>query len=321
MSKNDLLSLPDVSVKKSKVIEYEKCKNSPPLNTLLKFNDSNFNNKKNIDKYTGKVTFIKNRLTVAIENYLTNPTNFDFQTHRYLQFIHIKFTKDGKRIVEFPVAEYMEMCGLHTQQKCIDQIKKIFLSLKRVSISYSAKTISNKKKKNNWNESFGEARLVGDFYYDKGIVYHELTNTLHKHFETSPLMSFPTFLLKIDARKNPHSFYFGAKIVEQRNMNNGKPNQNIITLKTLINSSPYFPTKDKVGKRFSQLMKEPFERDMDHLAPGIKWHYCNRKKEELKQKDIKDYKTWIELSIYFELKDYPVIKKKPIQTKNKKVKI
>ena len=50
MSKNDLLALPDVSVKKSKVIEYEKCKNSTPLNTLLKFNDSNCNNKKNIDK-------------------------------------------------------------------------------------------------------------------------------------------------------------------------------------------------------------------------------------------------------------------------------
>ena len=59
-------------------------------------------------------------------------------------------------------------------------------------------------------------------------------------------------------------------------MNLGKLNENVISVKTLIDACPNFPTYEDVMGGAGQISKRiinPFERDMDSLSPGISWEY------------------------------------------------
>ena len=79
-------------------------------------------------------------------------------------------------------------------------------------------------------------------------------------------------------------------------MNLGKPNENIIGVETLVNSSPTFPKYEDVNYRFTQFILEPFERDMDAIK-SIKWHYAGEQPT--------NYNEFITSNVVITWVDYP----------------
>ncbi|MCL1914759.1 MAG: hypothetical protein FWG10_13000 [Eubacteriaceae bacterium] len=57
-----------------------------------------------------------------------------------------------------------------------------------------------------------------------------------------------------------------------------KRNENIVSVKTLIDACPNFPTYDSVksgNRNITNRIIEPFERDLLALSPAIEWEYKN----------------------------------------------
>ena len=75
---------------------------------------------------------------------------------------------------------------------------------------------------------------------------------------------------------NPHSYYLSRTIDLSKRINLERKRENIIGVDSLCKNCPlfndYFNYETKQHRRFSQLILEPFERDMDNLV-NIKWEY------------------------------------------------
>ena len=132
------------------------------------------------------------------------------------------------------------------------------------------------------------------------------------------LMPFYRKLLMINTRVNPYSVNLGYKLQTHRFMNNGKKNQNTISIEALLNECDF----NLDNKHRTKLVITPFERDLDKLKElGIikRWEYCNSYGEPLKEEQLKlfNFEHWQTLFVNFELVDYPKLKIIKGQTKNR----
>ena len=115
-------------------------------------------------------------------------------------------------------------------------------------------------------------------------------------------MIMPVNIFTLDISKNPHSYYICRKIAEHLRMNLGKPNENIISIKTLVESCPGLPkyeTVSQTGRQVNQRIIQPFVRDLEELEKFFDWEFCNNKQQPLtdEQLTLEDYNTFIELYI------------------------
>ena len=173
------------------------------------------------------------------------------------------------------------------------------------------------------NSKSGSPLLFKD---EQGRKYYNVTinKSLAKYLARNAIAPFYNGLLKLNGNKNPSSLMFGRRILLHWNMNQGKPNENIISVMTLLYSSalPFYDelTRDgtkklsngrsktykKNGSNFSKLIETPFQKDLDALVTiGLleAWEYCDSKGMTLSENDldIPDYETFIRLYIKFTL--------------------
>ena len=79
-------------------------------------------------------------------------------------------------------------------------------------------------------------------------------------------MYFPQEALRGNIKKNPWKYWLARKISEHKRMNIGKPNEDTISVQTLIDACPNYPTYEKVmseDRAIRRRIIEPFERDLD----------------------------------------------------------
>lgn len=130
-------------------------------------------------------------------------------------------------------------------------------------------------------------------------------------------MPFYRQLLMINTRVNPYGVNLGYKLQTHRFMNNGKNNQNTISIEALLNECDF----NLDNKQRTKLVITPFKRDLDKLKElGIikRWEYCNSYGEPLKEEQLKffNFEHWRTLFVNFDLVDYPI----KGQTKNRGLK-
>ena len=154
--------------------------------------------------------------------------------------------------------------------------------------------------------------------YYKVIIYSRLA----KYLARTAIAPFYNDLLKLNGNKNPSAMMFGRRILLHWNMNQGKPNENIISVTSLLLASalPFYEelVTDSVrhlsngqihkyqenGSGFSRQIVEPFEKDLDALVEiGMleHWEYCDTKGSRLSDKKVAvaDYATFSSIYIKF----------------------
>lgn len=269
-------------------------------------------NDANIDPITGTAVAKRNNLQLSIFDFVEfKLPGFRTTTSQLLDILIIKFTETGSKdkIIKLPLKEYMEIRGLKDAKQARKQINADLEVLYRSSISFT------EKRRNKDFQPYYDVRILqakGEI--KRGTVEAHLSDVFFNIIAEYPFMSIPEFLFKIDLRYNPNSYNLGRKIFEHKRMNINKPNENIISVKTLLNSCPLLPTREEVakkGRQIDQRIIAPFDRDLSVLNEYFTWHFCNEKKVRLTDEQLAavDYETFESLYVQITWKKYPNLNK------------
>lgn len=134
--------------------------------------------------------------------------------------------------------------------------------------------------------SFYIDRIIEKYDIGRGVINVRFSDDFYNALIQSPEVPYPSLLFRMNGKYNPNSFYFLRRIVEHKNMNAGKKNEDIISVKTLLTATPNLPSYEKVmatGGHVKKKIIEPFARDMNALSEVISWEYCHSNGKPLRE--------------------------------------
>ena len=137
--------------------------------------------------------------------------------------------------------------------------------LSALCISYSG----TKKKGVRCND----VKLFDEAAVKNSIIRVTLSDEFAEILSRAYPMPFPLALFRIKSDKYPNSYYILRKIAEHKNMNLGKPNENTLSVKTLLSASPVIPTSEEVRTSnnhsiYGRIFK-PFCRDVKYACEVV----------------------------------------------------
>lgn len=265
-------------------------------------------NKKNTetDPFTGITIYQKN------EDFQLNFLNLDLDKYKgytattslLLDILIYQMTKKGASSpnITMTVKEFMKLRGLTNERRTRDQIIKDLEVLFSSRISFRDNTSG--KYKNYLDIHLLDAKGI----VKNGTIYVTLGLNFYMIVKNYPLMLMPINIFSLDLNKNPHAYYICRRISEHIRMNLGKPNENIISVRTLVEACPELPDYETVsqsGRQVNQRIIQPFTRDLEELEKFFDWEFCNSKLEPLRDEQlaIEDYDTFINLYVNVKWKD------------------
>lgn len=221
-------------------------------NTFCKFGIFNIKNDKTpkelkVIKLRGNMTIQKNNLTIQISDYsslisLNKTKGFFTSTFKLFDALVIWFTNhNNEPDITFSLKDYMKLCGVSNIRELRSRVQEDLEILQSITISYQDKT----KKKSN---KYSDIKIIDNQSINNGLIRVHIAQEFDKILKKAPVMPYPTALFKIRSDKFPNAFYILRKIVEHKNMNSNKPSSNTLSLKTLLQISPFIPTIDHVRK-------------------------------------------------------------------------
>lgn len=267
------------------------------------------------DKKTGlELNFLHDEANIKKGSFILTIPNYSkikglkTSTHQLLDALTIKLTETGAASpnVKISLSEYMSIRGLKDRKETKQQIKNDMQILQTASLTWKE---TNKGKTEcfkfvNLADS-GEVKKNGDIVFTFG-------NTFYKALLKYSVMPYPNQLQTLNNRKNPNSYCLLRKISEHKAMNLGKINENLISVKTLLNSAPYIPSYEEVmstNRNLKERIIEVFERDMNAFEETATWNYCHKLGKPLSNEELKkiDYNTFENLLIKINWKYYPTM--------------
>lgn len=202
-------------------------------------------------------------------------------------------TSQQNSLITIPLKTYMEIRNLKDEKTARAQIKSDIEALKKVEFKF------REKKRGKYGDWVNVSLYGGMSGIKTGKIFFRFTPEFFNCLPSNQFMYFPKEAFTFNTRKNPHSYYFARKISLHKRLNLGKPNENIIGVQTIINSSPQFPKyEDLEHKRFSQFILEPFKRDLNAIT-SFSWEFKDMEDEP------KTYQEFVNTNIKINWNEYP----------------
>ena len=284
-------------------------------NQLTKMNALKHDNIKP-DPLTGalKITTNDGDFILEIEHF-NETAGVSTTTWQLLDALIQELTNNGMKSpkVRLSLSDYMNMRGLNDIKSAREQIKRELNTISHIRFHFQE--IRKGKKRG----GFVRLAILGTNGLENGIIAAIFDTQFFEIMQSYNIMQYPLSLYKINSHTNPNSWYFGRKITEHKNMNYFKPNADIISVETLLNSSPVMPTFEEVtntDRHYKSRIIEPFERDMNALDETLTWEYCHENgaaltNEELEKlynddKSTPSYNIFIKLLVKITWKYYPI---------------
>lgn len=238
-----------------------------------------------VDPVTGHALVIQGELSISLPNF-SDLEGLKTSTYKLLDAITVALTESGAKspVVSISLDEYMTRCGLKDRKEARRQAKADLEILRVASISF--------KEKRRYGEPQGYYNMNisgGAGISRSGIITFSYSQDFFDILLNYPIMPYPPLLWRLNAKKNPNSYYFLRRISEHKNMNVGKKNEDTISVQTLIEASPYMVSYDEVmsgNRNLTARIIDPFERDMNALSETLTWQYCHRNNAPLTEKEL-----------------------------------
>ena len=259
-----------------------------------------------VDQFTGTATVTEGDLTITFPHF-DSIKGLETSTYKLLDALLVSFTESGGKslTVMLPLDEYMEKCGLKDRKEARKRAKEDLETLFDARISYKEKDHAGQP------GGFVDLRICDAKGISKrGIITFSIPAPFAQILKGYPIMPYPAQLWRINQKRNPNSYYFLRRIAEHKNMNIGKKNEDIISVKTLLSASPYLPKRAdvaKAGRQLKQRIIDPFERDMDELEETLIWEYCHSNNTPLTDEELQNfsYELFEKLLVKITWKRYP----------------
>ena len=259
-----------------------------------------------IDEITGNATIENGNFILTIPKY-ADLTGLKTSTYQLLDAITIVLTESGAKnpTVILSVNDYMKRRGLKDRKEARKQLTADLGVLLKTSLSWE-------EKRGKSSIPFAGVNVTDSWIWAdkrKSSIAYTFGQTFFNVLLGYPVMPYPAQLQTLNGKKNPYSYCLLRKITEHKNMNIGKKNENLITVKILLTTAS-FPSYDEIMRTDRALARriiEPFERDMDALEDTLSWNYCHSLNEPLTSAELAtmDYATFEGLLIFTSWKDYP----------------
>ena len=274
-----------------------------------------------LDVLTNTAKFKHDNFLVTFEKF-SEIQGLRTSTKKLLDELMIKFTEgNGKSlIVNLSLDEHMNMRGLKDEKEARKQVKEDLETLSNMTLTFNQK-IDGKPK------DFLNLKIIGTHGIKNGIISAAFDIGFHELILKYQPMPIPQAFLALNDKHNPNAYLLGRRISLHKNMNYGTKNEDIISIRTLLETCPDIPKKEEVAQKdrmYKQKIIEPFEIGMNALEETkiFTWEYCHSKGEPLTDEELKtmDYEVFINLLIKITWTDYPVreIKKREIKRKKKR---
>ena len=296
-------------------------RNGTATNQLMKIPPKKRQQEAKLDALTNTAKFKHDNFLVTFEKF-SEIQGLRTSTKKLLDELMIKFTEgNGKSlIVNLSLDEHMNIRGLKDQKEARKQVKEDLETLSNMTLTFNQK-IDGKPK------DFLNLKIIGTHGIKNGIISAAFDIGFHELILKYQPMPIPQAFLALNDNRNPNAYLLGRRISLHKNMNYGTKNEDIISVRTLLETCPNIPPKDEVAQKdrmYKQKIIEPFEIGMNALEETkiFTWEYCHSKGEPLTDEELKnmDYEIFINLLIKITWTDYPVreIKKREIKRKKKK---
>lgn len=265
---------------------------------------------------TGDAKFRHGDFMLNVKNYMQT-AGIRTSAHQLLDALCEELTRGGVQdfIVRIPLRKYMNMRGLKDEKSARQQIKEDLQTLSHFRMEF------NEKRRKSKSTPYYDLAIIGSNGIENSYIEAAFDPRFIELYKTYNPMPYPQILWKLNNKHHPHSYYFGRKISEHKNLNYGNPNEDIISVVTLIKASPLMPTEEEAsGKHYKQLIIEPFEADMDALDEILTWEYCHNKGTPLTDEELTTlynsggYHFFTTLLIHVHWQDYPT---RPPKTKKR----
>lgn len=265
------------------------------------------------------LTYKQGDITIQIPHYeeLLNKssmkgTELNTPVKKLLDITTALFAETHSAVVKFSLDDYMKLCGLKDKKEARKQVNAALEVLYDISISYDDS--KNKDRSRNYRDM----RLVDDKGIERGIIRIRFAGGFAEELEKMTLMPYPLRILQLSqGREHRNSFYIASWLCALKNMNAGKKNEYVISVKSLLNHCPFLPTEGEVRSSEFRSLKEriinPFIADFEEALKnlgigedGYEWHYEGGKEIPFDKLTELDYETFINAYIRLdEWFDYP----------------
>ena len=262
-----------------------------------------------------------NKRQDSIVNYDFGDISLDFNTDKKLSISGLKMLdflllktsnsdtyKNGS--FQIPIEDYMTLCDLSAQRNAKQQILGGLGNLFNLTI-----TLKEEEKKS--KVIIGKSRLISSYRVKNGYIFVEATKLFLHVIKRTKFMTLPNQLFRINAVRNPHSYYFLKKIAELKNINSNSTNVDIITIHKLIESCPTLPKYEEIKRsgQINQRIKDPLFRDLDNLEDTISYELITSEKEVISIDKAKDlpFEEFENLRLHINWNAYPDRRKARIE--------
>ena len=258
-----------------------------------------------IDEVTGVATLSQDGLTLSVSDFNSMMSGLKTSTYKLLDALTVVFTESGAKspLVTLPLDEYMYMCGWSDKKEARKQVNADLEALFSLKVSF--------KGKSKREQDFMDIRICDAKGIKNGIINFSYSQPFYNILMGYPVMPYPPQLWRLNARTNPNSFFLLRKISEHKNMNIGKPNEDIIAVSTLLKVAKHLPTYDEVmtsdNRGTDRRIIQPFERDLNALSDTLSWEYCHSHGVPLTDEELQsfDYKLFSSIYIHTIWNIYP----------------
>lgn len=264
-----------------------------------------------VDAITGAATLTQGDLVITYPQ-LQGLQGLKTSTYRLLDAFTVALTESGAKspTVTLPLEEYMAKCELRDRKEARKQASADLEALRLAKITFKEKT-RRRGGKTEEPEGFMDVQICQAKGISRsGIITFVFSDIFYKLLLGYPVMPYPPQLWRLNAKRNPNSYYLLRKISELKNMNAGKKNEDTIAVKTLLGASPYIPSYEEVmegNRNLNSRIIEPFERDMDALEETLTWEYCHTNGLPLTDEEagLLDYSIFSGLNVRIHWRAYP----------------
>ena len=226
------------------------------------------------------------------------------------------------REISLYLDDYMKACRVKDKKSAREQLGTIAQTVYGMSLEWEEtrwETPEGKSRKTKETIHYS-ARIIeklgvpaGKNPVKGGKVTVTLTASMAEYLAGAYIMPYPSALLAINTKYNPHSFPLGWKLCTLYNMNYNNPERrNRTTVTTLLQAAKGIPRYEAIAHRGNIYDKiiAPFDRDLQALVSAGVLSYCyyetqQGKRIEGNQLGGLNYQEFISLYVCFDLDGYP----------------
>ena len=205
--------------------------------------------------------------------------------------------------VTLALTDYMTLRGLKSRDVTLKQVNADLDLLSEIRLSFT--------QRNGKDEcSFKNIRIGQRGKCVRGYIVFVFSEEFLGLLRSYPFMPVPKQLWTIRTSANPNSYFLLRQMLVSKNMNIGKANEDIVSVKKLLCACPSIPGIETVmdsGRAVGRRIFAPFERDMDALSETLTWQYCHYGGTPLTEKERAEmnYRIFVDSVIHIDWVDYP----------------